>query len=96
MGFRFFDYVLTRCASHEPTFKMDFRSPPYKSQESWLEKHEHERPCSKATFFQTFKPSLFVLCANHLKTSLWLALSAGRDDGWTRSVLEVIGRFDSL
>ena len=60
-GFPFFDYVFTRRASHERTFKMDFRSPPCKRQESWLEKHEHERPCNKATFFRTSKPSLFLM-----------------------------------
>ena len=61
MGFCCFDYVFTRFASHERTSKMDFRSPPCKSQESWLEKHEHERPCRKATFFWTSKPSLFLI-----------------------------------
>ena len=61
MGFRSFDYVFTRCASHERTFKMDFRLPPCKSQESWLEKHEHERLWSKAIVFRTSKPSLFLI-----------------------------------
>ena len=35
-----------------------------------------------------------LVCANHRETSLWLALLAGIQ--WTGSVLEVIGRFDSL
>jgi hypothetical protein len=58
MAFHAFDSAFTRFASHGRTFKMDFHSPPCKSQESWLEKQERERPCSKATF-RTFKLSLF-------------------------------------
>lgn len=85
-GFPFPDYVFIRFASHERTFKMDFLPLHCKSQESsvlhFLSNIQAFAVSGISTFTEDATDAGFTfyerLVCGHPQTSLWLALSAGK------------------